>query len=58
MFLKAIMVANLLYCCLTLGLIIYYYSVLTVIGITYFLAEIAVVVGLARLELQILQFGK
>jgi hypothetical protein len=45
-FLKAIMTANLLYCCLTTGLIIYYYSTLTIVGLTYFLAEIAVIVGL------------
>ncbi len=51
-FLKAIMIANLLYCCLTMGLVIYYYPVLTIIGLTYFLAEIAVIAGLVFLELK------
>jgi hypothetical protein len=51
-FLKAIMVANLLYCCLTMGLVIYYHSALTTIGLTYFIAEIAVIVGLVLVELQ------
>jgi hypothetical protein len=41
-FLMAIVIANLLYCCLTIGLI-------------YFLAEIAVIVGLVFVELQILK---
>jgi hypothetical protein len=52
-FLKAIMITNLLYCCLTMGLVIYYHSVLTTIGLTYFLAEIAVIAGLVFVELKI-----
>lgn len=51
-FLKAIMTANLLYCCLTTGLVIDYYSTLTTVGLTYFLAEIAVIAGLFYIELQ------
>lgn len=51
-FLKAIMIANLLYCCMTMGLVIYYHSVLTTIGLTYFLAEISIIAGLVFVELQ------
>lgn len=56
-FLKTIMTANLLYCCLTTGLIIYYYSTLTIVGLTYFLAEIAVIAGLVYIEFQRLKIG-
>jgi hypothetical protein len=54
LFLKVIMVANLLYCFLSIGIVIYYYSVLTAFGLTYFLVEIAVVVGLVLIESQTL----
>ncbi|MCA4895385.1 MAG: hypothetical protein ING84_10310 [Cytophagales bacterium] len=54
-FLKAIITANLLYCCLTAGLIIFYYSTLAILGLTYFLAEIAVIVGLVYIEFQTLK---
>ena len=56
-FLKAIITANLLYCCLTTGLVIYYYSTLSIVGLTYFLAEIAVIVGLVYIEFQTLKMG-
>lgn len=54
-FLNAIMTANLLYCCLTTGLVIFYYSTLAILGLTYFLAEIAVIVGLVYIEFQTLK---
>ena len=54
-FLKTIMTANLLYCCLTTGLVIYYYSTLSILGLTYFLAEIAVIAGLVYIEFQTLK---
>lgn len=56
-FLKIIITSNLLYCCLTMGLVIYYHSILTIIGLTYFLAEIAVIAGLVYIELQTLKLG-
>ncbi|MCA6379369.1 MAG: hypothetical protein IM574_00810 [Cytophagales bacterium] len=55
--LKVIMTANLLYCCLTIGLVIHYYSTLSIVGLTYFLAEIAVIVGLVYIEIQTLKMG-
>ncbi len=49
-FLKAIAVANTLYCCITLGLVFYYYQNLTLLGIVYFLGEIGIVMGLVVVE--------
>ena len=54
-FLKAISIVNLLYCCLTLGLVIYYYSLLTILGVTYFLIEIIIVVVLVFFEINVLK---
>jgi len=51
-FLKIIAAANLLYCCLTTALVIYFYTQLTFLGVSYFLAEIVVVCGLAFVELR------
>ncbi len=53
-FLKAISIANLLYCCLTLGLVIYHCSRLTILGFVYLLAEIIIICGLVYVELKIL----
>jgi hypothetical protein len=53
-FLRIIGVANLLYCCLTMGLLIYNYQVLTILGATYFLTEIIIICGLAFFELNTL----
>ena len=50
-FLKTIAVANTLYCCLTLGLVFYYYPNLTLLGMVYFWGEIGVVMGLVVVEL-------
>ena len=54
-FLKAISIANILYCCLTLGLVIYYYPLLTILGVTYFLIEIIIVVVLVFFEINVLK---
>jgi hypothetical protein len=53
-FLKAIAIANLLYCGLTLGLVVYYYPQLTIWGIGYFLFEIAVIGLLVFFEINAL----
>jgi hypothetical protein len=47
---KIIATANLLYCCLTAGLMVYFYQNLTVLGMTYFILEIIIVMSLAYLE--------
>ncbi len=49
-FLSIISFANVLYCCLTMGLVIYYYQSLTVLGIAYFIAEIIIITGLVFVE--------
>lgn len=56
-FLKAIVVANVTYCVLTLGLVLYFYPQLTILGLTYFLLEIAVVGGLVYIEIYTLASG-
>ena len=53
-FLKVIAVANTLYCCITLGLVFYYYQNLTLLGVVYFFGEIGVVMGLVVVELRVI----
>jgi hypothetical protein len=53
-FLRVIIIANLLYCFLTVGLAISYHQSITAIGTTYFLTEIIVVSGLVFVELKTL----
>lgn len=50
---KLVAVFNLMYCCLTAGLVIYLYQKLTIWGIIYFVVEKIIVVPLAILELKI-----
>lgn len=52
-FIKFIGIANLMYCTLTIGLMIKYYPLLTIIGTSYFLIEIAIICGLSYLELTV-----
>jgi hypothetical protein len=58
LFLKIICTANILYCVLTFGIILYYYQSISVLGIAYFLGEIMVICGIAFLEIRIIQKGK
>lgn len=51
-FLKIICGANILYCVLTLAIIIHYYQSISILGIVYFLAEIIVIGLLASLEIK------
>ena len=53
-FLLAIIIANLFYCCLTLGLVIYNYSRLTILAVIYFVIEIAIISGLVFIEIKVL----
>jgi hypothetical protein len=55
LFLRIITTANLLYCCLTISLIVYYYRSLTLLGITYFVAEISIICYLVLIELKMLR---
>ncbi len=52
-FLRLIGIANLIYCALTIGLLIKCYPLLTIIGTTYFLIEIVIICGLSYVELNV-----
>ena len=51
-YLKIIAIANLLYCCLTMILLVYWYKKLTILGLIYFVIEIIIVFFLAVIELK------
>jgi hypothetical protein len=51
-FLSVIVVANILYCCLTTGLIFYHFQTLTILGLTYFILEIIIIVCLIFIEIK------
>ena len=53
--LRAVMVANLLYCLLTCSLVALHLGELTAGGVAYFVAEAAVILGLVWAELQVLR---
>jgi hypothetical protein len=53
-FLKGIAIANLMYCCLTIGLVIALRSTLTLLGITYFVGEVGVISVLLFIELTVI----
>lgn len=53
-YLKAIAIANIIYCCLTTGLVFYFYQSLTILGLIYFLLEIVVMSVLILIELMAL----
>ncbi len=57
-FLRAIIILNLLYCCLTLSLVILHYDKLTKAGLAYFVAEIVVILFVVRLEQRTLSKNK
>lgn len=50
-FLKGIAVANLLYCCLSIGVLFYHIETITSLGWIYILVEILIVIFLASVEL-------
>lgn len=51
--LRIVAVANLAYCCLTLGAMYYFFSTLQTLGGVYFFAEIAVIASLAAVEFRV-----
>lgn len=57
-YLKGIAIANLAYCALTAGLVVYFRQRLTGLGILYFVLEIAVIVGLSVFELKTASNGR
>lgn len=52
-YLKAVTIANMIYCCLTIGLVVYFYPSLTILGLIYFFLEIIVMSGLILIELMV-----
>lgn len=52
LFLKIIATANTLYCCLTAFYVVYYFEQLTVLGVIYFVVEMAIIVELVYLEMK------
>lgn len=51
-YMKLIAIANLIYCCLTIGLIFYLYQQLTALGLAYFVGELIIITILALFELK------
>lgn len=51
-FLRIIALANLLHCCLTIGLVVAYYQEITSLGLLYFAGELVIVTSLAIVELK------
>ena len=51
--LRIIAIVNILYCVISIGLVIHFYSLLTIFGIGYFLLEKVVVLSLVFLELKV-----
>lgn len=51
-FIKAIAIANLLYCFLSIGLALFHYTEITYLGWGYFLLECAIVAVLVNVELK------
>jgi predicted membrane-bound spermidine synthase len=58
LFLKIIAIANLMYCVLSVGLVVQYYQVITLWGIVYFSLEVILVVALVILEWKVTKKGK
>lgn len=52
-YLKAIAISNLLYCCATLVLMVVFYEQLSLLGIMYFIGEILLIGSLAMVEIRV-----
>lgn len=56
-FLKLIAIANLIYCCITMVVVLLFYRLLTTIGLVYFLGEIIIIGGLVFIEVLAISKG-
>jgi len=56
-YLKGIAIANLIYCCITIGFIIYFFPGLTILGLIYFIAELIVISCLIYIELMTVSYS-
>lgn len=52
-FLTSVILANTIYNCITIGLVIYFYQGLTILGLIYFFLEISLMTGLILFELMV-----
>lgn len=52
-YLRIIAILNLIYCFVTIGLVIHFYHQLTMFGVTYFISELLIVLSLIGLELKV-----
>ena len=52
-FIRVISIANIFYCVLTMMLVIIYYSMLTHIGISYFISEILIICAVVYMEVRV-----
>jgi hypothetical protein len=50
-FLSAIALANVMYCCLTIAMVLYYINSIQILGIAYFFGEILIIGSLVYIEL-------
>jgi hypothetical protein len=58
-YMQGIAIANSLYCCLTIGLVIYHHQELTILGVLYFLLEVLIIISLITMELKtVSEFGR
>ena len=55
LFLKIICIANIFYCILTIGVVIFNYQNISILGIIYFLGEIIVIVSVVYLEITVIK---
>ena len=51
--LKGIAVLNLIYCCISIGLVFYHFNTITILGWTYLLIEILIVIFLTTIEFRV-----
>jgi hypothetical protein len=56
-YMKVIACANLLYCCLTAVLVVFFYPSLSIFGVSYFLGELVVISILIYLEYKVIRQG-
>ncbi len=52
-YLKVIAMANLIYCCMTMALVVHHFQTLTILGLTYFFLELVIVMILVFVELKV-----
>ncbi len=57
-YLRTIAIANIAYCCLTFGFMLYFFQVLTILGLVYFSLEIVVISCLVFLEFKVIAARK